>query len=591
MPRKYHLRTLEEQLADRRAEKARQDAKQAEKEAEEKRKKTNHQQKLRARKRAAAKKAKERQDAVDAKTARIKAKAENLAKRQAAEEELAKAKAAMPIESMNDPRLRDPNWRLQNLYYITNKQGLKVKFKPNAHQLKFYNNMWYLNCILKARQLGFSTFILVFMLDRCLFNSDIRAGVIAHNKDDAKVLFRDKIKFAYDNLPDWLKASREATKNDAGELLMSNNSSIRVGTSMRSGTLQYLHISEYGKICSKYPDKAKEIQSGALNAVDSGSFVFMESTAEGAHGDFHDTYKASEDRVRDGGPRTKMSYEPFFFPWWEEPGYQIEDRVPIPDRLEKYFRDLDSQHNIVLTDPQKWWYTEKRKSQGTLMMQEYPSVSDEAFNQPVEGAYFASDMIEADEDDRILNFAFDRRVPVNTFWDIGMNETDTTCIWFHQLRGSTNYFIDFHQNHSVGLDEYIRTLVERGYRYGTHFLPHDGQVREWGNNAKKRWESLADAKIGDVTTVKRAQFKNDSIDRARVVYPTCVWHKELCAEGITAIRNYRREWDEKLEVWKNKPRHDWASNPMDAFFTFTDGFEPPRKHKPLKQRSRSIATV
>ena len=63
------------------------------------------------------------------------------------------------------------------------------------------------NLILKARQLGFTTFIQIFMLDACIFNSNIRAGTIAHRLDDAKVIFRDKIRFPYDNLPDWLKAN------------------------------------------------------------------------------------------------------------------------------------------------------------------------------------------------------------------------------------------------------------------------------------------------------------------------------------------------------------------------------------------------
>ena len=107
--------------------------------------------------------------------------------------------------------------------------------------------------ILKARQLGFTTFIQLFMLDACLFNSNIRAGTIAHRLDDARVIFRDKVKFPYDNLPDMLKAARPIIRDSADELVFANNSSIRVSTSMRSGTLQYLHISEYGQLCAAFP--------------------------------------------------------------------------------------------------------------------------------------------------------------------------------------------------------------------------------------------------------------------------------------------------------------------------------------------------
>ena len=176
--------------------------------------------------------------------------------------------------------LGSQTWRLNNLYWIVDKSGQRVKFQPNIQQQALLSGMWYLNLVLKARQLGMTTFILIFMLDRCLFNSDTKAGVIAHNREDAQKFFREKLKYAYDNLPDWLKSELAAKSDRAGELVFTNGSSITVGTSMRSSSLQYLHISEFGKVCAKYPDKAREIVTGALNAVEAGQFVFIESTAE-----------------------------------------------------------------------------------------------------------------------------------------------------------------------------------------------------------------------------------------------------------------------------------------------------------------------
>ena len=75
------------------------------------------------------------------------------------------------------------------------------------------------------------------MLDACLFNSNIRAGTIAHRLDDVRVIFRDKVKFVYDNLPEVLKLARPIIRDSADELVFANNRSIRVSTSMRSGTL------------------------------------------------------------------------------------------------------------------------------------------------------------------------------------------------------------------------------------------------------------------------------------------------------------------------------------------------------------------
>ena len=211
----------------------------------------------------------------------------------------------------------------------------------------------YLNVILKARQLGFTTFIQLFMLDACLFNSNIRAGTIAHTLDDAQMIFSDKVKFPYDNLPDELKAARPIVKESADELLFANNSCIRVATSMRSGTLQYLHISEYGKLCAQFPDKAREVRTGALNTVQAGQVVFLESTAEGQEGHFFELCEAARAKQRTGAPLTPLDFSFHFFPWWRAPEYELEEAgVVIDEPHRRYFDKLEAVHGITLPPPQ-----------------------------------------------------------------------------------------------------------------------------------------------------------------------------------------------------------------------------------------------
>src|SRR5437773_2111081 len=101
-------------------------------------------------------------------------------------------------------------WRLKNLYQITDRCGRRVTFTMNSAQEALYHSMHRQNVILKSRQRGFTTFIQLFMLDACLFNLDIRAGTIAHTLPDARAIFRDKIRFPYDNLPDGLKTALPA---------------------------------------------------------------------------------------------------------------------------------------------------------------------------------------------------------------------------------------------------------------------------------------------------------------------------------------------------------------------------------------------
>src|SRR3546814_3906372 len=107
--------------------------------------------------------------------------------------------------------LDDVDWRLSNLYKIIIKgddyaavddPGLVITFKPNDVQQQFLAALWYRNIILKARQLGVTTAIAILWLDTALFSkSPIRCGIIAHDKESAENIFREKVKFAYDNLP------------------------------------------------------------------------------------------------------------------------------------------------------------------------------------------------------------------------------------------------------------------------------------------------------------------------------------------------------------------------------------------------------
>src|SRR5690554_2165242 len=222
------------------------------------------------------------------------------------------------MDSLLGDRLADPWWRLNNLYKIKNEYGEVVQFRPKPEQTFLYDNLWYLNIILKARQLGMTTFIQLFILDRCLFNDNVNAGIVAHTKEDAEAFFADKIKFAYDNLPVDLKRLRPATSDSARHLRFSNGSQIRVGTSLRSGTYQYIHVSEFGKMCAQYPEKAQEVITGTLNTVAPGQFVWIESTAEGAHGPFYEMCQRAERLAqaveRGEASLTKLDYKFFFFP-------------------------------------------------------------------------------------------------------------------------------------------------------------------------------------------------------------------------------------------------------------------------------------
>jgi len=466
-------------------------------------------------------------------------------------------------------KLGDRSWRLDNLYYITDKRGNKVQFKMNWAQRIAFNDMWFLNILLKARQLGMTTFIQLFILDACLFNDNVRAGVIAHNREDAQKFFRDKIKFAYENLPDWLRSEVTSTNDRAQELVFSNGSSISVGTSMRSGTLQYLHVSEFGKICSKYPAKAREIVTGAINAVEAGQFVYIESTAEGQEGYFYDYCKIAQNAELEGRELTPLDYKFFFFPWWGEKNYRLTGNVIINDTDKAYFEDL-RKRGIELSIEQMNWYVKKKSTQGDDMKREYPSTPEEAFEQSVSGAYFHTEMLDVRSEGRIQRIKYAPQLPVHAFMDLGRD--DATSIWFMQDYYSQYRFIKYYENNGESMQFYLKYMQQLGYVFGDIYLPHDANVTDYTRADNKSRADIVRSAGFSVVVVPRVPHKIEAIQAVRDILPSCYFDEEGAEQGIKHLDNHRREWDDKYGRWKDKPFHGPASHGADAFEQFARGY-------------------
>ena len=462
-------------------------------------------------------------------------------------------------------QLNDPRWRLNNLYWITDKTGRRVRFVCNWAQEELLRDLHYQNIILKARQLGFTTFIQIFMLDACVFNSNIRAGTIAHRLEDARTIFRDKIKYPYDNLPDAIKERRSKLSDSAEELLLSNNSSIRVGTSMRSGTLQFLHVSEYGKMCAQYPEKAREVRTGALNAVQAGNIVFIESTAEGKEGDFFDKCETAQAKQRTGATLTPLDFKFHFFPWWRNPEYELDAAgVVIDEPMRRYFEKLETTQGIHLSAAKQAWYVKKAETQLADMKREYPSTPEEAFEAALEGAYYAEQLAQAELQGRVGEFKAQPELPVNTAWDIGVS--DSTAIWFFQIAHGKLAIVGYYENSGEGLPFYVGKLNEYrerlGWTYGDHIFPQDTKVKEFGSGRTRVEQLIA---LGIHPRLTRPHEVADGINACRVTLPVCYFDEAECQQGLSALRAYRKDWDENHGTWKDKPRHDWASHGADAF--------------------------
>lgn len=471
--------------------------------------------------------------------------------------------------------------------------GSVIPFRPNRAQKRLIKRLWHRNVILKARQLGFTTLIAIMWLDHALFVPDQRCGIIAQDREAAEAVFRDKVKLAYERLPEALRLAMPLARDSSTELLFAhNNSSIRVATSMRSGTIHRLHVSEFGKIGAKFPDKAREVVTGSLPAVPLDGIAIIESTAEGQDGEFYDICQRAMAIDESGSELSVRDYRFHFFPWWQEPGYRLPaTNVVITDKDREAFTQIEAEMGCEIDQEQRNWYVATRDADFSgdpeKMWQEYPSTPKEAFQQSTEGTYYSNQLAQARKDRRIGLFPHVDGIPVDTYWDIG--SSDGTAIWFRQRIGGENRFIRFLEGWGEPYSFFIRQMQALGYVWGTHFLPHDGDhKRQQGDTVQAPIEMLQKLGIGGKwAIVPRVDDVNHGIQSVRDVFSQCTFDEEGCKYGLAHLAQYRKDWNSRLGTWSDRPRHDIHSEAADAFRQFAQSYRlKPVTEQPRARRER-----
>lgn len=202
-----------------------------------------------------------------------------------------------------------------------------------------------------------------------------------------------------------------------------------------------------------------------------------------------------------------------------------------------------------------------------------------SWDSPVVGSYFGAAMRRAKEDGRITNVPYEPQILVNTYWDLGID--DSMSIWFIQLVSREIRVIDYYENSGEGLSHYAGVLAARGYNYGQHYAPHDIEVRELTTGVSRKETA---EKLGiRFQTVKRPAKKEDGIDATRNIIPRCWFDQTRCKRGVGGLKGYKKQWNEKLMVYSNEPVHDWTSHPTDAFQTLALSDPKPQGEAIIKQ--------
>lgn len=211
----------------------------------------------------------------------------------------------------------------------------------------------------------------------------------------------------------------------------------------------------------------------------------------------------------------------------------------------------------------------------------------------IRGAYYANEMQKLRAEGRIRHVPYTTGMPVNTFWDLGWN--DTTAIWFHQFVAGEHRFIKAYENSGESLDHYAKFLLSTGFNLsGVHYLPHDAANKslQTGKSSQQILEELLPGLRFQI--VPRTEQVLTGINETRLAMGGGIFIDAVeCGDGIVALDNYRKKYNEKLDAFTDEPLHDRYSNYADAFRQWGQTFAEiirPATGRPRRRASGAMTT-
>ena len=457
-------------------------------------------------------------------------------------------------------------WRLNNLYNIVDKKGNRIVFKMNPAQHKVYAaSLEHPRLIiLKSRQQGISTFWLISYLDDGLVNTNLSIGLMAQGREESETLLK-RVKTALDYFPIaiWEFLDLAIIRDNTGEIAFTNGSTIFIRTSFRSATLHRLHISEYGKICHKTPERALETKTGTLQTIQVGNIVVIESTAEGFN-DFKimwDTSIITQEKVR----RTKQwpgkAFKPIFLSWLDDPDCESSVYEQPTEKQSLYFEKVETIVGYEITIEQRNFWIDQYNELKDKIYQEYPATPEEAFTKLNEGSYYGPLYLKkVVKQGRLLPNLYDPNLEVNVAMDLGISESDVMTLGFFQRFYAEWRVIHEYTNYGEGLAHYVDYIKETKYKINWVICPHDIKVRELGTGVS-RLTVLRNLGV-KLIKVLPATSVADGIEAVRHIIPD-LWVDESCEYVQNCLLNYTKEWKEKTNTWSTKPLHNEWSHGAD----------------------------
>ena len=185
-----------------------------------------------------------------------------------------------------------------------------------------------------------------------------------------------------------------------------------------------------------------------------------------------------------------------------------------------------------------------------------------SFQAAIQGAFFGKEMRQADDQGRICHVPHEPGLPVFTAWDLGYR--DDTAVWFYQLGRGEIRVIDFYAVSGEDIHDIAAVVTGKPYKYARHYLPHDARAKSLQTGKSIVEQLAAHLDIAKLAVVPDIGVQS-GIQAVRLILPQVWFDAERCREGIEALRQYQREFDEDKKAYRQSPRHDWTSHPSDAF--------------------------
>ncbi|HUU87123.1 MAG TPA: hypothetical protein VMX17_05145 [Candidatus Glassbacteria bacterium] len=460
--------------------------------------------------------------------------------------------------------INDKKWRMNNLYRIVDKNGNSIRFRLNEVQQNVLENLHTRNLILKARQLGMSTFSVLYLLDEAIFNKNTSCGIVSYSLEHSQHIFKRIIGHAIDSLTPKFNSMAQIVQRSAREITFANGSYLRVDTTLRGGSYQLILVSEFGKTCARNPLKADEVITGTLQTVPSNGKIIIESTGEGNSGFYADMVNNAV--IRGNNSLSDLEYKLFFFPWYLEKNYIEKQKINYDVDLTDYFNKIESDSNVIITQEQRSWYAIQSISLVDKMKQEFPSTVSEAFLSSSDAYYFQKCIESAYNDHRMLNIStYDPLDRVYIAMDIGVNDL-TVIVFFQCIHGEIR-IIDMYADNGKGVDFYCYHLQqEKRYIYHTIFLPHDSRKRDGivvENTYEREFRKLFSHTETKIVVLKLTD-KNINISNAKNKFSRCVFDLNKTKTLIDMLNKYRKKWSEQFGKYLDTPLHDVSSNYSDA---------------------------